>query len=105
AMLLWLRPFRRALAIWGLALIALLVWWSTIRPSNDRDWQPDVARLARAEIQGERLTFYNVRNFDYRTDSDFTARYVDRAYDLTALRGVDVFISYWGSPAIAHTIM
>jgi len=105
ALLLWLRPFARALAVWGIAVAALFFWWSTIRPSNDRDWQPDVARLARVDVRGEQLTFHNVRNFDYRTESDFTARYEDRTYDLSKLRGVDGFLVYWGSPAIAHTIM
>ena len=105
AILLWLRPFAWALAACGLAFVALLIWWSTIRPSNEGDWQADVARLARVEVRGEQLIVHNVRNFDYRTESDFTPRYVDRTYDLSALRGVDVFMSYWGSPAIAHTIM
>ena len=105
AIFLWLRPFARALAAWGLACVALLVWWNTIRPSNEGDWQADVARLPRVEVRGEQLVFHDVRSFDYRTESDFTPRYVDRTYDLAALRGVDVFMAYWGSPAIAHTIM
>jgi hypothetical protein len=103
--LLWLRPFAWALAACGLAFVALLFWWGTIRPSNEGDWQPDVARLPRVEVRAEQLIVYNVRNFDYRTENDFTPRYEDRTYDLSALRGVDVFMSYWGSPAIAHTIM
>jgi hypothetical protein len=78
AMLLWLRPFVRALAVWGVALVALLFWWSTLRPSNEGDWQPDVARLPRVDVREEQLTFHNVRNFDYRTETDFTARYEDR---------------------------
>ena len=105
AMLLWLRPFVRALAVWGAALVALFFWWSTLRPSNEGDWQPDVARLAHVDVRGEQLTFHNVRNFDYRTETDFTARYEDRTYDLSKLRGVDGFMSYWGSPVIAHTIV
>ena len=105
AVLIWLRPFAWALAACGLAFVALLVWWSSIRPSNEGDWQVDVARLARVEIRGEQLIVHNLRNFDYRTESDFTPRYEDRTYHLPALRGVDVFMSYWGSPAIAHTIM
>ena len=98
-------PVCLTLAAWGLAFVALLIWWSTIRPSNEGDWQPDVARLAQVEVRGEQLIVHNVRNFDYRTQSDFTPRYEDRTYDLSTLRGVDGFISYWGSPAIAHTIM
>ena len=69
AILLWLRPFARALAIWGLAFVALLIWWNTIRPSNEGDWQADVARLPRVEVRGEQLTVHNVRNFDYRTEA------------------------------------
>ena len=105
AILLWLRPFAWALAASGLGFVALMIWWSTIRPSNEGDWQADVARLPRVEVRGEQLVVHNIRNFDWRTESDFTPRYVDRTYDLSALRGVDVFMSYWGSPAIAHTIM
>ena len=105
AALLWLRPFWKALAVWGAALIAVLIWWGTLRPSNDREWQPDVARLSWAEVHGDILTFHNVRNFDFRSETDFTARYEDRVYDLSKLRGYDLFLSYWGSPAIAHTIM
>jgi len=105
AALLWLRPFWKALAVWAAALTAVLIWWGTLRPSNDREWQPDVARLSRAEVQGDILTFHNVRNFDFHSETDFTPRYEDRVYDLSKLRGYDLFMSYWGSPVIAHTII
>jgi hypothetical protein len=105
AAFIWLRPFWRALAAWGVGFLAILVWFNTLRPSNDRDWQPDVAKVAWAEVSGDKLTFHNVRDFDYRSETDFTPRYEDRVYDLSKLRGVDLFMSYWGSPAIAHTIM
>lgn len=103
--LLLLRPFWKALAVWGIALIAVLVWWNSLRPSNTGQWQPDVARLASAEVKGDTVTFHNVRNFDFRSETDFTPRYEDRIYDLSKLRGYDLFMSYWGSPAIAHTIV
>ena len=103
--LLYLRPFRRALAVWSVGLIAVLIWWGTLRPSNDREWQPDLARLSWAEVHGDVLTFHNVRNFDYRSETDFTPHYEDRTYDLSKLRGLDLFMSYWGSPAIAHTFL
>jgi len=105
ALLVWLRPFRLALGIWGVALVLILFWWSTIHPSNEGDWQPDVARLPSAEVQGDRLTVHNIRNADYRSETDFTVRYEDRTYDLSKLRGLDLFMIYWGSPTIAHTIM
>ncbi|HEX7272600.1 MAG TPA: DUF4105 domain-containing protein [Casimicrobiaceae bacterium] len=105
AAFIWLRPIWRAMAAWSVGFLAIFVWWSTLQPSNDRDWQPDVAKLASAEVHGDKLTFHNVRDFDYRSETDFTARYEERVYDLSKLRGVDHFMSYWGSPAIAHTIV
>ena len=105
AVLLWLRPFWRAFAVWGVGMLAILVWWSALWPSNDLDWQPDVAKLASFGVNGNRLIVRNVRAIDYRSETDFTAHYEDRVYDLSKLRGVDLFMSYWGSPAIAHTIM
>lgn len=102
---IWLRPVWHALAAWTVGFLTIVVWWAMIEPSNNRDWQPDVAKLASAEVHGDKLTFHNVRNFDYRSETDFTVHYEDRAYDLSKLRGVDLFMSYWGSPAIAHTIM
>ena len=102
--LLRVRPFRRAvlavLAVFGV----VLAWWLTIPPSNTRPWLPDVARTASAIISGSRVTIHNVRNFDYRSETDYTERWETRAYDLDKLRGVDLFLSYWGPTLIAHTI-
>ncbi len=98
------RPGRRAFLVWLLGTGLVLGWWLSIAPSNDRSWMPDVARLPRAEIDGDRLTIHNVRNFDYRSETDFTPRWEDRTYDLRRVRAVDMFLSYWGPRAIAHTI-
>ena len=100
-----LRPFWRALAVWVAGVVLLGLWWSTIRPSNQRDWVPEVDRLATAEVQGNTLIVHNVRNFDYRTETDFTPRWETRTYDLNGIRGVDLFLCHWGAPMIAHTIM
>jgi len=74
-------------------------------PSNDRDWQPDLATLAWAEIVGDKVTIHNIRNCDYRTETDFTCHYYDKTFDLSKLKGVDFYLVYWGSPSIAHTMM
>jgi Domain of unknown function (DUF4105) len=95
---------RKALAcLVGFA--AVLSWWLTISPSNDRPWQADVARTPWAEIDGDRVTIHEVRNFDYRTETDYTPHWESRSYDLAQIRGADLFITYWGSPWIAHPIV
>jgi hypothetical protein len=99
------RPLGRAIATLAILLAAFALWWSSITPRNDRDWQPDVARTPRIEIAGDRLTVHELRNFDYRSETEFTPRWETRTLDLARLTGLDLFMSYWGSPSIAHTIL
>jgi hypothetical protein len=98
------RRWRRRLALGGLAAL-VLGWWLSITPSNHRDWQPDVTVLPWAEVDGDAVTVHNVRDNDYRTERDYTVRHESRRYSLAALRTLDLFLSYWGSPLIAHTIL
>jgi hypothetical protein len=85
--------------------LLVLLWWLTLAPSNDRNWQPDVAELASAEINGSKIVIHNIRNADYRTELDYTPHWETREYDLNDLRGIDLFVTYWGSPWIAHPIV
>jgi hypothetical protein len=96
--------FLKAAALLG-AAAAVAGWWLTLMPSHDRDWQPDVARLASAEVNGDIVTLHNVRNFDYRTATDFTPRWETRTVNLARLTGADIAINYWGSPWMAHPII
>ena len=99
-------PRRRwTLLGFGLAWGALLLWWSTIPASNHRDWQPDVAILPSATIAGDRVTLHNIRNFTYRTATDFSPRYYDKTFDLQRLESVDLISSYWAGEAIAHLLV
>jgi len=100
-----IRPLRLAVALIVVVFVGVLCLWLAIPASHDRDWQPDVATLPHAEIQGDAVMVYDVRNVDYRSETDFTVRYEDRRYDLSKLRSLDLFLIYWGSPSIAHTIM
>jgi hypothetical protein len=103
---LWLVRSRRwtVAAILGV-FVVVLVTWLAILPSNERDWQPDVATLAFADIRGDRVIVHNVRNAEYRTETDYTVRLEDRTLDLTKLRSLDMFLVHWGLPLIAHTIL
>jgi hypothetical protein len=87
------------------AFAVVVVWWLTLKPSNDRAWQPDVAQRAWAEINGDEVTIHNVRNCDYRTQTDFTPHWETRTVRLSQITGMDLAINYWGSPWIAHPIV
>jgi Domain of unknown function (DUF4105) len=95
----------RALSLYVGVVAAVLVWWMTIRPSNDRHWAPDVARTATATINSDFLIVDNVRDFVWRSDTDFDQRWEQRTYRLSQVTGVDLIMSYWGDEAIAHTIV
>jgi hypothetical protein len=96
---------RRARLVFLAAFAAVVIWWLAMPPSNNRNWQPDLAQLAWAEITGDRVTIHNIRNCDYRSETDFTCSYYDRTFDLAKLKSVDGYLVYWGSPSIAHTMM
>ncbi|MGN6738989.1 Lnb N-terminal periplasmic domain-containing protein [Dyella sp.] len=93
------------LAGYGVAMLALLVWWWNIPPSNHRVWADDVAHLLRGEVHGHLVTLHNVRDFDWRSDSDYDARWETRDYDLDHLVSADAILSYWDSRAIAHAMI
>jgi hypothetical protein len=95
----------RAFTVYLALFAVVLLSWRAIAPSNDRDWQPDVAVLPYATIDGERITVHNIRNFDYRTETDFTPAYYDKTFDLRKLDGVDLIATYWMGPAVAHIFL
>jgi hypothetical protein len=103
--LLLVRPRRRGRLLFLLIFGVLLAWWLVIPPSNGRDWQPDVAILPYADVEGNKVTIHNIRNCDYRSETDFDVHHYDRTYDLDKLRTADLFLVYWGSPMIAHTMI
>jgi len=94
-----------ALALYCLLFISFLGWWATIVPRNDRTWAPDVARNATATIDGDRLEIINVRNFVWRTTTDFDQNWEKRTYQISQVSDVDLIMSYWMGEAIAHTIV
>jgi hypothetical protein len=99
------RPRWRAKLGIAICILLVLVGWLTLVPRQHRDWKPEVAKTAFATVDGDGVTIENVRNNDYRTETDFTSRYETRRYDLRNLRGVDIFVNFWGSPHMAHPII
>jgi hypothetical protein len=104
AVLIWVRrPWKASVLAGGFLLV--LGWWLTLQPANDRDWLPSVAVLPYAALNGNQIAIHNIRNFDYRTETDFDAHYYDKTFDLGQLNTVDLYLVTWGSPHIAHTMI
>ena len=85
--------------------LLVLTWWLTLEPSNTRQWQADVAQTPWAEIDGGRVTIHNMRDCSYRAEFDYTCEWKTRTVELAKIDGADLFITYWGSPWIAHPIV
>lgn len=95
----------RTTLVFFIVFAGLVSWYYLIPPSNNRDWAPEVAVLPTTTVNGNLVTIKNIRNFEYRTVTDFTPQYYDKTFDLDSLESVDISCIYWGSPAIAHIIV
>jgi Domain of unknown function (DUF4105) len=94
---------RMALCLAG--FLVVLACWLSLKPSNNRNWQADDSQTPWAEINGDQVTIHNFRDCDYRTELDYTCQWLTKTVLLSQLRGIDVFVTYWGSPWIAHPIV
>lgn len=82
-----------------------LIWWQGIHPSNDKVWAADVSEMLQTQQQGDIVSLQHVRNFDWKSETEFTPRWETRQYDLSKLATVDVITSYWMGPRIAHVLV
>ena len=102
---LWLARNRRALLLFAGLFVCVLAWWISIRPTHDGPWRPEVKVMPRAIIDGDRVRINGVRDFDYRSRNDFTARYEEREVSISHLTSVDFFVSYFLIGPVSHTFV
>ncbi len=95
---------RAALLCFG-CFCLVLAWWLNLKPTNSGPWQADVDRPAWFEMHGDQMIIHNLRNCDYRTETDYSNCWSDREVNLSDLRGVDLFFTTWGVRWIGHPIL
>lgn len=107
AIALWQQHPGKQKLLGGYLLLAalLLLWWQMISPSHHKHWADDVAQLLESQIEGNKVTLNNVRNFTWHSETDYLARWESRQYDLSQLASADLVLSYWMGPHIAHTLV
>jgi hypothetical protein len=99
------RPLRPAIAGLAIAVALTTAAWAWVSPSHAGDWPPEVARMAHATIEGDRVTIRNVRNFEWHGTDRFVERWETRSYTLSSLQRLDLVASYWAGPHIAHLLV
>ncbi|MCE9567862.1 MAG: DUF4105 domain-containing protein [Planctomycetes bacterium] len=101
---IWQPLWQPCLAVLGVS-VAFLIVWRRQKPSHDREWDPSVAIMPRARRDGDLVTVENVRNFQYRTLSEFSPNYETRQYHLSNLKAADIVFFFWGSPWMSHPVL
>jgi uncharacterized protein DUF4105 len=95
------------LSLAGVLLLAYAALRMTTRPTHARAWRPEQALLPQVTLEGSRAHVRNVRDFAFRSATDFTPAYRERTYDLDKLRRVwfvlSPFSRDWRGPA--HTFL
>jgi hypothetical protein len=77
-----------------------------VTPSNHRRWEPYLAVLPYAELQGQQLTVRNIRNCEYLSENDYIVRHYDKTFDLNRLESVDfLVVPFKEAPSLAHTML
>jgi hypothetical protein len=105
AVLIVFRRTRWAATLCFVGFCCVLMWWLRLEPSNDGNWQPDAARTAWAEMDGDRVTIHNLRNCDYRTETLYSNCWGDRTVSLSQIRAADFFLINWGLRWASHPIV
>jgi hypothetical protein len=79
-----------------------------LRPSNDRDWKPEMATLpyVQASGNGSTMTIKNIRNSKYVTADQYIVQHYDRSIELTDIESADYIVApFNGAAALAHTML
>jgi hypothetical protein len=89
------------------ALVFAWVVFSLFTPAKkDRDWNLDQAVLPKISINGNAVRIENIRNFEYRSTTDYTPRYYDKNFFLDQIKSVDYMVEpFSGNSGAAHTLL
>jgi hypothetical protein len=99
----WLRRKRAWLA---LILVLATVAYFSIRPSNARNWSPDQTRLPSATFEGDLVHVKDIRNFEYRSTTDYDPVWYGKTFDLKRLESLWFMVEPFDEgKGAAHTLM
>ncbi len=84
------------------AAYGLLILFTS--PSNNRDWERDMAVTPETKIDGNLITITGVRDAVYRTTDDYDLKYLTNTYDVNKLEKAYLFTNPFGALS-AHTML
>ncbi|MFT5324524.1 MAG: large-conductance mechanosensitive channel [Planctomycetaceae bacterium] len=88
------------------AFFVFVVWWLIQRPSNDRQWESNLAKMPRITFDENTVTIQSIRNTEYRSAENYTAVYYDETFDLRRIQSVEfAVVPFKNAEAAAHTFL
>ena len=77
------------------------------QPMNERNWVNDNAQLTRVTIEGDTAHLVNVRDFHWRTTTEYDERWVERTVRIDQVSKIWLILEYFepDKPQIAHTFL
>lgn len=90
-----------------IAGLLVISWWNALKPSLLRDWTEDQKILSNIVFSGSSIVdIQNIRDFQYRSTTDYDPRYTSETYDLDKIESlyfvIEPFSTFDGP---AHTML
>lgn len=92
------------LGYWLGFLIVLFIFFS-LKPSNDRDWQPEVEKIIQFKFVDGQVEVQNVRNFVWDSPEYYKVQWETRRYSLEQINQVDLIVSHFMPGPVAHAFI
>lgn len=80
------------LSVLAIPLLGILIFIALQKPSNDRDWAPEVALHPSIEQRGNEIHIRHIRRFRYPDPDTIVEGHDDQTIALSDIRGVDLFV-------------
>ncbi len=100
----WRRPRVRPF-IAGATLAVIVAHLALVRPSHQRDWSPDQARLPQVTLVGAQATIAGSRHCRYRAVDDYDVAYERATWDLDAVASAWFIVEPFATRPAAHTFL
>ena len=93
------------LGAYGMALVIAISIFFSLEPKNDRLWQDETENIIQFQFIDGTVEIQNIRNFIWRSNTDYDIQWQTQRYDLEQLEKIDLVVSHFMQGPIAHVFI
>ncbi|MGL5008740.1 MAG: DUF4105 domain-containing protein, partial [Paracoccaceae bacterium] len=101
---IWMGAIGLVAVLTAAVAVAFVIWYATRLPRHDKAWIPEVAHGLTSTVTGP-VRVHHVRRFRWITKKEVVERWEPLHYDPDEITSVDLVMSIWSNPWIAHTMV